>query len=105
MPEANRKKITLFVDEALHRSARVKIAELDSSFQEMLTRLLTDWDEGRKTIQVPARSSAARDRWHAALNEILDAADPELISLTQQYLSFMRRTATGQPPPQVKKVK
>jgi hypothetical protein len=49
--------------------------------------------------------SAARDRWHPALNEILDAADPELISLTQQYLSFMRRTATGQPPPQAKKVK
>jgi hypothetical protein len=105
MPEANRKKITLFVDEVLHRSARVKIADLDSSFQEVLTRLLTEWTEGRKAIQIPARSPAARDRWHAALDEIFDAGDPDLISTTQHHLSLMRRIATGQPAPSAKKVK
>jgi len=105
MPEANRKKITIFVDEPLHRAARVKIAELDSSFQEVFTRLLTEWSEGRKAIQIPARSAATRDRWHTALDEILDADDPELISAAQHLLSFMRRVATSQPPPPAKKIK
>jgi hypothetical protein len=104
MPEANRKKITIFVDDALHRATRVKIAELDSSFQEVCTRLLTEWAEGGKAIQIPARS-AARDRWHAALDEILDADDQELISTTHHLLSLMRRFATGQPAPPAKKVK
>jgi hypothetical protein len=105
MPEANRKKITIFVDAALHRAARVKIAELDTSFQEVFTRLLTDWVEGRKAIEIPARSAAPRDRWHATLDEIFDAGNQEAISITQQHLSLMRRTATGQPAPPAKKVK
>jgi len=105
MLEDNRKKITIFVDEVLHRAAKMKVAGSDSSFQEVLNSLLQEWTEGSKVIQNPAtRRPSPRDRWHAALDEILDAADPELIFTTQQLLTFMRRIATGQPPP-AKKVK
>lgn len=89
----------------MHRATRVKLAELDSSFQEVFTRLLTEWVKGRKTIQIPTRSAASRDRWHVTLDEILDAGDPELISAAQVLLSLMRRVATGQPTPPAKKVK
>jgi len=106
MLEDNRKKITIFVDEALHRAAKMKVAGSASSFQEVINGLLMEWTEGHKTIQTPAtRRPSPRDRWHAALDEILDAHDPELISATHHLLSLMRRVATGQPAPPTKKVR
>jgi hypothetical protein len=71
MLEDNRKKITIFVDEALHRAAKMKVAGSGSSFQEVLNVLLMEWTEGSKTIQTPTtRRPSPRDRWHATLDEV-----------------------------------
>src|SRR5882762_10012314 len=99
MTEDNRQKITFRVDPPIHEAAKQKIIPLKTSLQQVLETFLVEWTEGRKAIQIPARPTAARDRWHATLDEIFDAGDPDLISTTQHHLSLMRRIATGQPAP------
>jgi len=48
------KKITLFIEEALHKPGRMKIAEADTSFQQVLVALFRDWVLGKREVVLPA---------------------------------------------------
>ncbi len=61
LPEDKRKKITVFVDEAVHRPARIKIAEMDSSFQAVLAELLSRWAAGAITLSTSADEQTRQD--------------------------------------------
>jgi hypothetical protein len=61
MVEDKLKNITVRMPEELHRPARMKIAELDLSFQEVLLGLLEDWLAGRPaSLQAPGAPIAAQ---------------------------------------------
>lgn len=51
--KANGKKITVFLSEDLHKSARVKIAEINTSFQQVLITLLGEWATGKRQAAIP----------------------------------------------------
>lgn len=53
MAEKKTKKVTVYISEELHKPARVKIAELDTSFQAVLIQMLKEWTFGERTVTVP----------------------------------------------------
>ena len=64
MPESNEKIITLRISEDLHRVAKTRIAELGTSFQQVLVDLFQEWLEegmsGPRTRNKPAGGSVSK---------------------------------------------
>lgn len=72
------KIVTIRVDEDLHKVARVRIAELDTSFQQVVGDLLRQWAMGRG---ISGENAAVRESQHGTLSKS-DAA------LVAQFLDF-----------------
>lgn len=63
MTEETGKRVTVRVPEELHKPARTKVAELDSTFQSILLDLLRSWVKGERQVE-PPRKAAQVERHH-----------------------------------------
>ena len=52
MAENNSKSVTIRVEEEIHKPARLKLAELDTSFQKIVCALLEQWIAGDRQVTV-----------------------------------------------------
>ncbi len=97
--ESKGKIVTIRVDEDLHRLARVRIAELDTSFQQVVGDLLRQWTVGggEKAAREPqygtlSKSDAALiaqllDFWHNPH----DSMDTKLRNLLAEVLEVREK--------------
>ena len=108
MADTEPKKVGIFVDADLHREAKTKVAQLGTSFQQVLLPMLEIWVRGEVPQSAKNVLSAKNQRWHAILDQLLDSADRDQIQIIQQQLLLFERihnqTAASSPATKTKKV-
>ncbi len=72
MTESTKKKITVYLDEELHRPARVKIADLDTSFTAVMQQLLRDWTFSDAKAPAPPAAGPGQVGQHKEAHELLE---------------------------------
>ena len=86
------KNVTVRVHEELHKPARTKVAELDTSFQEILLALLEDWVHGKRIVEFEPLVSL-RPEEHAAefeqLQTILEHGTKEQVQCVRNVLKIL----------------
>jgi hypothetical protein len=99
MAEDKEKKLTILIDEEIHKPARIKIAELNTSFQTVLLGLLRGWTfaddpEQRKILESRSTNNstlAGQSREAKKLLEDIAA----LIRRDRMALKLLRKLVDG----------
>lgn len=79
------KHLTLRLEEAHHRAARIRIAELETTFQNVFDGLVAGWMEGRFRLPEIEGADAARLVTHPGPDP-----DTVLIAVPKQYAAAAR---------------
>lgn len=109
MTDKTSKNVALRIPGDLHRQARVRIADLDTSFQQVLMDLLRQWVRGERELKpeqvtAPGGPPVKWDRDYEDLRVIKEAGDDGALEAVQQNLRTFRRLVdmlTGGEPPRL----
>lgn len=80
----------------VHKAARQRLLDENSSFQRVLLPLLEGWLNGDEPAAAPP--SARHARWHELLDTILDSGDRDQVQIIQQQLQICARMLSAAAP-------
>ena len=90
MSENADKRVAIYITPKLHKAAKTKTAELDTSFQQVLAPYLEKWTYGDVTPPTPAiAKSDANAKYYAMLERILGSDDARAREFATDTLSSL----------------